>query len=129
MPTLSKKAVKSSEKFADTPLFWSLAIQMRGETASVDKSGRPRGVCRALHPYAGTDNDGAENRAFRGVFDFENKPEKQDATTARPSNFMYEIEFDGRRPLRRPINAREIGKRRGSTMIYMNIRLRPDLGK
>ena len=43
-------------------------------------------------------------------------------------NFMHEIEFDGRRPLRRPTNARETSKRHGSTMIHMDIRLRPDLG-
>ena len=56
------------------------------------------------HRNAGTDGDAAEN----GPFDFENKPEKRDATTPPAANFMYEIETYRRRQSDDPNRARAL---------------------
>ncbi len=63
---------------------------------AVNNRETPGTVMPRAHPNAGTDGDAAENGSLE-AFDFESKPEKQDATTAPASEFVYKIETYGHR--------------------------------
>jgi hypothetical protein len=66
--------------------FWGIVELKCSEIAPLIIGKTPGTVLPRSHPNAGTDGDAAENIPLE-AFDFESKPEKQDAITAPASKF------------------------------------------